>query len=304
MDIVKNSIIKTHDVFYFFVAVISASLYGTVGYYGTQIIKAEVPLYNMLFWRFGISAILLLLLLYFITAAKVKFNLNFFKQVLVSAAFYTVSTACCFHASREIGIGLSMSIFFIFPIFNVVFIWLSNNTRVISRTIIYSMILSALGLYFIGFSFKSASINNFSGVIFAMVAAFSFALYIFLTKKCVSSGNTLGSTLAIFIGNSLVFLILSFKDSTFIIPHGFNIWQNILMLSVVSTILPTVLMIYAMAKVSSAKIAITSVFEPVCALLIGSVFLSEAISNNQITGIFVIIASNILLQTDKSSQNF
>lgn len=285
---------------YLSIAIISASLYGTVGYYGTLIMKAGIPLYNMLFWRFCISALIIIIYLGCLPTVKIKLNANFYKQILISAVFYTISTSFCFHASKELGIGIAMSIFFIFPIFNVILCWFFNNP--ISKTIIYSILLSSLGLGFISLS-ENIEFNNIKGVLFSLIAAMSFAAYIFCTKKFITGDNKLSSTLAIFLGNSIIFFILSIKNHYFFIPREIQIWKNIFILSMFSTVFPTFLMLYALVKISSTKVAITSIFEPVCALLMGVIYLSETLSNRQLIGIVAIIIASIMLQKDKSPQN-
>ncbi len=257
----------------------------------------------MLFWRFFISFILMGFFIYFFHSSEFDSrNLVSFETFCLSVC-YAVSTSCCFFASQRLGIGRAMSIFFIFPIFNVFFSWIYNK-QVVSLHIILAVLLSLIGVYIISPMNKAGNLN-YLGAIFSLIAGFSFALYLFLTKRYakLSSSNAACSTLSIFFGNSILFFLLSVFNGDITQPGNFKIWGDTLVLAIISTIIPTLLMLYAMKKISSTKIAITSVFEPIFAIAIGHLILSETIKPSQQIGIVVIILASLIIQIDKSSQD-
>src|SRR5438132_7429592 len=104
-------------------AIISGLFYGLVGYFGISVVHANFSISNMLFWRFLISILLIIL---FLTPKirQIKINDRAIWGAFISGAiFYSSSSVTYFMASSYIGTGLSMVIFFTYPAFVMFGMW-------------------------------------------------------------------------------------------------------------------------------------------------------------------------------------
>ncbi|MEQ9115336.1 MAG: DMT family transporter [Rickettsiales bacterium] len=282
----------------FICAIMSACMYGTAGFYGTKIIQEGIAIDTMLFFRFFLSLVLCLFVAAYVRK-QIVVNKSFFIQIAISAIFYTAATLFCFKASQKIGVGISMSIFFVFPLFNVLLSWLYKKES-ITRLVLLTQLLAIIGLYLISFSTTKVALN-FEGVFCSLFAALNFALYLFFSKRLIDkTKNYMGSLVAVFFGNTLMFLLISILNGNFHLPTEITTYKNIFSMSVISTITPTVLLVYSLSKIGSAQVAILSVFEPICAVIIGVVCLAENLSNLQLVGVVVIIFSGFLIYKERS----
>ena len=93
---------------------LASVLFGSLGYFGLEIMKSGLVVEEMLFWRFSISTILLLP---FMLLEKFKpISLKTFSLIVFCVAVYSFGAWIYFLAVVEIGTGLSMVLFFIFPV--------------------------------------------------------------------------------------------------------------------------------------------------------------------------------------------
>jgi drug/metabolite transporter (DMT)-like permease len=278
--------------------VLSGIMYGSIGYFGETLRKAGFSIDNMLFWRFLISTLMMLPFLFCIRKDKAPISI---KPVLLACGlgsiFYSSSTAFYFIASAEIGTGLAMVIFYAYPAFVVLIMWLLYK-GIISNITIISTILIIIGCAFI----TGGKDINFQpiGTLYAVLSAIMYAFYMVFSKNIVGNLPATLFTLLVCAGNTLAFFILSVVKNSFIIPHTPYTWMIIILFSAIGTVIPLILLIEGMKYISASKASILSVFEPVVTLIIGIIFLGEAVLSIQVIGIAIILASAIVIQLDKS----
>lgn len=277
-------------------AVMSGILYGFVGYFGIRIIHNGFSISNMLFWRFAIASLLITGMLIF-ARTKVRLNdPNLWKALISGIIFYSTGSALYFVACRYIGTGLSMVIFFIYPVFVTFIAWLFDRHK-ISNLHYISIACIVIGMMCL---LKPGEIQiELHGILTAILSAVFYAAYIVISKKQSTQLPPLLSTLMICYSGTLMFFIISAFEGKVLMPANFEIWQHVLGISLVSTVLPILFLLKSMKYISAAKASILSGLEPIVVLIIGVSVLGEEISSLQLVGATIVLFGAFLINFDR-----
>lgn len=275
---------------------LSGILYGFMGFFGTHILRDHFSVENMLFWRFFIAGIWM-----FAYAAfkHEKFIAGWSGSgtltlpFILSAIFYAGSSGFYFLASEKTGTGLAMVIFFCYPVFVAGFAWVQNYWR-INKYSAASLAAIVFGLVLLKGTDHSAI--NAVGIILAMAAALSYALYVYRSKRMINTTHSSYFTVIICFNCAAVFFIIACATHTFAFPPSLNAWLYIFALSIIATAIPIQLLLEGLKIISSVKASILSVLEPVVTLIVGITLLSESITTLQITGVLILLVGAIVVQ--------
>ncbi len=274
-------------------AIASGLFFGGIGYFAMGVLQADISIPNMLFWRFFIAG-LFMTVISFSVFKKLSYR-DLLKSFLLCAVFYSSSTAFYFLSSTYIGTGLAMVIFFIFPLFVILLSWMFYNQK-ISTVYYIAIALILIGLVLLSHNTEIAL--DAIGILFAIFSAVLYAVYIVASKKQAGQLNPLLLTLMVCYSCSLVFFTASIFHGSFVVPQALYVWGHIMGLAVICTALPILFTLYGLKYISAAKTSILSALEPVIVVIIGVLFLEEAITLKQVLGIVIILAAAILVQCD------
>lgn len=280
---------------------LSGTLYGFLGYLGTNALQESISISTMLFWRFLIAGgWMAVFVLKKHSSDRILDSLD--KRVLLftfilGAIGYAGSSGFYFMASRYTGTGLAMVIFFSYPIIVTLFSWLIQRNKIHPATFLI-LIAMMFGLYLL----KDSGAHSFDmlGVFLAMTAAACYALYVIGSKKFSSiaiDSNLL--TMTVCLGCAFIFLAIALVSHEFAVPHLSKSWISLISLGILATALPIQLMLIGLKYISSMRASIISVLEPLVTLLVGIVLLHESISHLQMLGAFIILGSALLVQFQK-----
>ncbi|MGE3921014.1 MAG: DMT family transporter, partial [Gammaproteobacteria bacterium] len=282
-----NSISKNNAAILFMVA-LSGALFGLLGLIGTRLIHLHFSISTMLFWRFSV-AFLYLLIIGFYSSKN-----NFFKDtpwpyhltaILSGFLFYSASSGFYFLVSKYIGTGLAMVLFFIFPVFVVLFESIFDKFKVTPRVFL-SLIMMIFGLFLItrGQTFYL----NLFGIFLAISSGLAYALFVLSSKKISKKINSLTLTIDVCFGCALAFLCVSLFNHELFIPKTAIDWFYIIVTGLLCTALPIQMMLFGLKRISASQVAILSVLEPVTTLVVGMLFMHESSSILQILGVFLL----------------
>ena len=281
-------------------AITSGVLYGLLGYFGVTIMQAHFSLSNMLFWRFIISSLVIAALLV-PQISNIKANYRaIFRAFICGAVFYSSSSATYFWASDYIGTGLSMVIFFTYPIIVVLSSWFFNKHKI---TKIYYVSISTIMLGMLLLIDRAQIKFDLYGILLATISSLTYAAYIIISKKQMSELDPLASSFMVSIGNCFTFLTISILTKSFVIPIGTNVWINILGIGIICTALPILFLLEGMKYISSRKASMFSVSEPVCVMIAGIILLKEQLTLLQLIGVITILTGALIVQFDKIKES-
>jgi drug/metabolite transporter (DMT)-like permease len=264
-------------------------LYGLVGYFGIKIIDAQLSVFTMLFWRFFVAG----LLVFAAMLPSLKNNRctisSVVKMFLYGGLFYSASTILFFTASRYIGTGLSMVIFFTYPAVVMILNWLFYNARP-SKLYYVAIAIIMVGLLLLT-DFTGLQVNAL-GIVLGIGAAIAYACYIVLSKQ--TQTTPLMSAFMVSLGCAMTCLLLALAEHSFTVPTTLSVWLNISGISVICTALPILFLLEALKSISSEKASILSVLEPVFVVIFGIMLLNERVSMHQVVGIIVVLGGALI----------
>jgi drug/metabolite transporter (DMT)-like permease len=280
---------------------LSGFLYGFLGYFGTKVLQQNMTISAMLFWRFFIAAIAIFLIVIknhvFYSPEKKQDNTGLFAMFLLGALGYAGASGFYFIAAQGLGTGLSMVIFFSYPIMVVFFSWILHRQQ-FQFTTLLCLAGMMLGLYLLPHQ-KTMHIH-YHGVIWGFLSALAYTAYVMGTKRYATFNmNPYFASMMVCFGAAMVFLGWTLLSHSFAWPATVNAWLFLLALSLLSTVIPIQLMLHGLKHVSSARASIISVLEPLVTLFIGILLLGETVSASQITGVILLLASTLLVQLQR-----
>lgn len=272
---------------------LSGALYGSLGYFGLRLMQADLSVNTMLFWRFIVSAVIVVVLAA-IRGVSLKANRKSAALAFVfGALFYGSSSALYFVASRLIGTGLAMTIFFSYPAVVIFLAWLFKGKR-LTRLTFSSLFTITVGLSML--KDPAVSTVTVEGVVIGLIAAVLYGSYIFVSEEQVKTLCPWVSTFYLCLGGAFTFLLLALWDGTFRIPLESRIIFDLMGICFFGTVIPVFLLLEGLKVVDAGKAAILSVFEPVVTVILGVVLLEELFTPLQVGGVLVVLAGAVLIQ--------
>lgn len=283
----------------FYVA-LSAVLYGCIGYFGSSLMQAGFSVCDLLLWRFVVSLFMLLpCLLFIFKETSLEDIKSLFTLFMISAIFYGGGTACYFEASRTVGTGLAMVIFFTYPIFVAVLSILTKKSPINMPTL-YSLILIAVGCTLIAFGDEMSLEADLFGLILALTSGVGYGFYVFGSKEYSKGMPPLLSAFIVCAGNTAAFSFYSFFwQGYFHLPSSKGEWIDITLFALIGTVLPIIFLLRGMKTLSANKASIIGVLEPVAVLGVGALVLHEPVTWLQFLGAVIILLSAVVVQFEK-----
>jgi drug/metabolite transporter (DMT)-like permease len=278
-------------------AIFSAFAFAASGTIGKKILQEKFSVPNLLFWRYAIAALIVALIVYQ-KRAKLNFDKKSLLKAFYSAAFfYSISTFCYFKSFEYIDTGLSSTICFSHSLFVTLYVWIFDKQKVkLSYFIAFISII--IGLIFL-FQINDESRFNGQGILIALCSGLLYSFYIIANRNKASNLDPLLSSLMLFCGNVVIFLILSLREGAIPYPTDLVLWIKILAMGSVCTILPIYFLLKALRYINASDVTVLSILRPVFVILFGIIFLSESLNNYKIIGISLILAGGLCSQLDK-----
>lgn len=278
---------------------LSAILYGFLGCLGIKLLQQHFSLPSMLFWRFFIAAI------WMIIGAAISRKEKLFAisnrqtlllTVVLGSICYGGGSAFYFLASEQMGTGLAMVVFFTYPLFVVALAWMVEK-RAVSKVTAGALLAIIVGMVLI--KGHGDSVFNKAGVIYSLLAAFCYGFYIYGSKYVIKVVSSSKLTILVCLSCAAVFLAMAICDHSFTYPTSVKNCVYLAAIGIISTALPIQLLLEGLKTIHPNKVSVLSVLEPVVTLFIGVMVLGETTSLLQATGAGIILLSAIWLQFER-----
>ncbi|MDI9818815.1 MULTISPECIES: DMT family transporter [unclassified Legionella] len=280
-------------------AALSGLFFGLIGYFGVSVMNAGISVYTMLFWRFFISGLFMVFLLLprFRGSQPYFSSKETIKVVFDGAAFYGTCSILYFIATKYIGSGLAMVIFFTYPAIVMLINFIFYKQKVNNY---YYLALVIIFIGMAGLVNGSEFHFNFMGIGLSLLASLLYALYIISSKN--SPVPALLSTLLVSIGAMLICLFAALAEHSFLVPLDYHVWFNILGIGIICTALPIVLLLNGLKHISAVQASILSVLEPVFVVIFGILLLGEKINFIQAAGVATLLTGALLALLTQKQQ--
>ncbi len=271
--------------------IITGITYGLNPLFGVPLMKEGAAIESILFFRYAIAV---LFLGGFLLLSRQSFKISW-KQagvLLILGLLYTSSSVFLFEAYNYIASGLATTIIFLYPVLvAIIMVFL----RVVpSWPVWLSIILTFVGVVIMTQSDSTQTINPI-GVILSLGSALVYALFIVIINrsKIISNiSNSLLTFYALTVGAIIFLGKITLSDIHITTELTGNMaWLNLVGLAILPTVVSTATLAIATRNIGATKASVLGVFEPVTAILIGTVVFGEALTTNIIVGILLSIAA-------------
>ncbi len=230
-----------------------------------------------------------------------------FRKLLLSASLFYSTIFLLFASYSKIPSGLATVIHFIYPSLVTIISVLTKRDK-LSKSLLIAIITTFFGILLV----SNPSNNNLNpvGILFAIFSAIVFSLYIYMIndKAFENLDNTAFVFFISLFGTILLFIIIftkSLLDNSFTFMWGsfsYKVLSGAFALGITQAI--GVLFLANAIKYIGGPIggALTA-FEPLTAVIIGTIFFSETLPLYCIIGCLLILSSIIYLSISKLREN-
>ena len=267
--------------------IITGITYGLNPLFGMPLIKNGAAIESILFFRYGIAVLILGALL---LMDKQSFKVTWRQAgiLLVLGLLYTSSSMLLFQAYNYVPSGLATTLVFLYPVLvALIMVFL----RVVpSWQVWLAIVATFVGVIIMTQSDSTQTINPI-GVLLSLGSALVYALFIVIINR--------SKTISLISNSLLTFYALSVGAMVFlgtVIASGENLttgietnrdWLNLVGLAILPTIVSTASLAVATRNIGATKASVLGVFEPITAILVGTLVFGEALTNNIIIGILI-----------------
>ena len=208
---------------------------------------------------------------------------------LYGVAFYGTSSMTYFIACKYIGSGLSMVIFFAYPAIVMAFNVLLYKAK-IKKTFYFAVIILITGMLLL-VDLHEIQLDAL-GIMLSVLSAVFYACYMVAVKH--STVQPLLSTFMVLTGCTVSCLVVAYFDHSLMFPSQLQQWLNIFGISIISTVIPILLLLKAMEYITSEKASMLSVLEPILVVIFGITLLNESVTALQIFGATIVLSGALI----------
>ncbi len=271
--------------------IITGIAYGLNPLFAVPLMHSGAAIESILFFRYAFAVVLLGAFL-LLTGQSFKITSRQAGVLLVLGLLYTGSSLFLFEAYNYIASGLATTLVFLYPVLvAIIMVFL----RVVPSWPVWLSIAATFGGVLIMMQGGSGEAMNPIGVALSLGSALVYALFIVIinrSRAIASISNTLLTFYTLVVG-SFVFLGKIVLSDT-ILTEGITTsahWLNLVGLALLPTIVSTATLAIATRNIGATKASVLGVFEPITAMLVGTIVFGEPLTCSIIIGISIAIVA-------------
>lgn len=259
-------------------------LFGSNGIVASQILLNS---YEIVFLRTLIGSILLIIL-FKLSGGKFTFSKNKKDLLFITLSGIAMGTSWMFlyEAYQQIGVGISSLIYYCGPVIVMILSPLIFKEKLTYPKII-GFIIVVVGLLLVNGNVSGENTNVW-GITCGGMSALMYFFMVTLNKKSKQITGMENSTIQLTVSFLTVAVFVLFKQGLVIDLSGVN-WFAIIFLGVVNTGIGCYFYFSPLSKLHVQSVAVLGYLEPLSAVVLSAVLLSERMSLIQIIGAALII---------------
>ena len=280
--------------------IITGITYGLNPLFGMPLMNEGVAVVSILFFRY-FFAVLLLGGFLLLKGERFKVSGKQTAILCLLGLLYTSSSICLFEAYKYIPSGLATTLIFLYPVLvAIIMVFL----RVVPSWPVWLSIAATFAGVMIMTGGTGAEAIDPIGIWFSIASAFVYALFIVIINrsKVISSiSNSLLTFYALLVGTVVFFTRCSLSGAELMTGlEGGMAWINLIGLAILPTIVSTATLAIATRNIGATKASVLGVFEPITAILVGTLVFGEALTSNIIAGILIsVVAVTFMIAVTK-----
>ena len=280
--------------------IITGITYGLNPLFAVPLMNNGASIESILFFRYSFAVVLLGA---FLILTKQSFRITARQAGVLFALglLYTSSSIFLFEAYNYIASGLATTLVFLYPVLvAIIMVFL----RVVPSWPVWLSIAATFGGVIIMTQGSGGDSINPVGVVLSLGSALVYALFIVIinrSKAIARISNTLLTFYSLTVGAIVFWSKISFSDTA--ISAGITTgsdWLNLVGLALLPTIVSTATLAIATRNIGATKASVLGVFEPITAILIGTLMFGEPLTTNILLGIGIaIVAVTFMISATK-----
>lgn len=275
--------------------IVAGISYGTNPLFAKPLMDSGVPVLVMLFFRYGISAFLLAA---WMLVKKEKFRVRGRELGLLAllGVLFACSSIFLFASYTYIPSGLATTLVYLYPVFVAL---LMVFLRFYPSWQTWLSIAATFGGILLLSSPSPGAVIRVPGVILAILSALSYAFYLVIINRSGRIKHVSEHTLTLYalLAGMLLFAILrAIQGGHF--AEGIDTpadWANLLGLALVPTMISMLTLAISTRFIGPTKTSVLGVFEPLTAILVGSLLFGEPLTWKMAVGIAVCVGAVVFM---------
>ena len=277
--------------------------YGTNPLFAKPLLESGVPVLVMLFFRYGISAVILAA---WMLAKRERFRVkgNEIALLALLGVLFACSSLFLFFSYEFIPSGLATTLVYLYPVF-VALIMVFLRFYPSWQTWL-SIIATFGGILLLSSPSAGASIR-IPGILLAVASALSYAFYLVIVNRSKRIKHVSEHTLtlyALMTGAFLFAVIRALQGGS--IMEGIDTaadWGNLIGLALVPTMISMLTLAVSSRYIGPTKTSILGVFEPLTAILIGTLLFGEPLTVKMGIGVAICVGAVVFMILRPGRQN-
>ena len=280
--------------------IITGITYGLNPLFAVPLMNNGASVESILFFRYSFAVVLLGAFL-ILTKQSFRITARQAGVLLALGLLYTSSSIFLFEAYNYIASGLATTLVFLYPVLvAIIMVFL----RVVPSWPVWFSIAATFGGVIIMTQGSGGDSINPVGVALSLGSALVYALFIVIinrSKAIARISNTLLTFYSLTVGAIVFWGKISFSDTA--ISAGITTggdWLNLVGLALLPIIVSTATLAIATRNIGATKASVLGVFEPITAILIGTLMFGEPLTTNILLGIGIaIVAVTFMISATK-----
>ena len=280
--------------------IITGITYGLNPLFAVPLMNNGAAIESILFFRYSFAVVLLGAFL-ILTKQSFRITARQAGVLLALGLLYTSSSIFLFEAYNYIASGLATTLIFLYPVLvAIIMVFL----RVVPSWPVWFSIAATFGGVIIMTQGSGGDSINPVGVTLSLGSALVYALFIVIinrSKAIAQISNTLLTFYSLTVGAIVFFGKISFSHTP--ISAGITTsgdWLNLVGLALLPTIVSTATLAIATRNIGATKASVLGVFEPITAILVGTLMFGEPLTTNILLGIGIaIVAVTFMISVTK-----
>ena len=276
-------------------AILAAISYGTNPLFALPMYSQSFGVNSVLFYRYLFAVLIYGLWLKIFKNTSFKISLKEFFALFIFGIIFSFSSIFMFSAFKYIDSGLACTILFAYPLIVAVISRVVFKEKM-PKVIWFALCIVLCGIFLL-YNGKPDSSLNIKGIIFVLISAFSYSIYMVGIKYINIIKHIKPDKLSFYVmlfGLSVYIWNLKFCTELQMINNWF-VFICAIGLAIFPTIISLETITFAIKFIGATKTAVIGALEPLTALFFGVLLFGEALTVKIICGIGLILAGVILV---------
>ena len=271
---------------------ISALSFGSISVLTVLITRAHVPLVTAMAWRYLLAGVILA-----VAARPLRSHATPRRKIaqlmLIGGCGQALITYLSLHALEYIPVGPLAFLFYTYPA------WVALLAAIRRTEKLTTVRVAALTLALVGVTIMVGAPReklNAIGVMLALGSAILYSVYLPALEQVQRGVPAFVATFYLVAGAAIAFVVAAFFARALYVPETAQVWANITLLAVVSTVVAFSALIKGVAVLGPVRTSIIATVEPFFTAILGVVVLGSRFTVSTLVGGVLIGAAILIIE--------